>query len=424
MRLPGRRARRRETAVCAWTGAQVGSEAELLADRLELDAGALPRLAAWFCNTPAAPFALRADARPGGVANVAFVRDRGRFERLAVSDRVRLYEGPFAEAFLRQCASLVAPGGTLLVRKRRFGDEVRAGWLRLDWVASLPGLRLDGEDGTFWQLVCDGPIPEPAPRSVYDWYRTRGRAVAGVLADPRAPHRERRLDELGIAACAEHRFREPLGDGGAVALVPEELQRLENAGVLVSRKAPYLEAILAGVAGHDGGIDLFDHGSATAAVPMELLLSRRVHVRSVTALEPGSDNFDVLADTYRHLRDSFRGSLSVVRTFSDDWTYDRPHDAISFLGSLLHVPRPAAPAVLDRAWEALRPGGALVVLESTRERGRSAGRTYSARVFALDELEALLARYGEVVRYHPTELRPCTREEAGVERVFRVVRKP
>jgi SAM-dependent methyltransferase len=417
-----------ETAVCAWTGAQVESEAEFLADRLGLDAAALSRMAVWFRNTPAEPFAFRGDARPGDVANIAFVRDRGRFERLALGGSFWLYEGPFAEAFLRHCGRLLAPGGTLMLYKRRSGKEVLASSMRLDWAASLPGLRLDGEDRAFWHLVSDGPgpEPEPEPQSVYDWYRARGRAVAEVLADPSAPYRERRLDELDLFAAGEDRFRAPLGDGdggGDVELPAEELQRLENAGVLVGRKAPYMEAILADL-GDDSGIDLFDHGTATAAIPMELLLSRRIHVRSITALEPGSGNWDVLADSYLHLRDSFRGSLTVVRAPSDDWEYDRPYDAISFLGSLFHVPRPAASAVLDRAWEALRPGGALVVLESVRELGRSLPSTYSAKVFGLEELEALLARYGEVVRYHPTELRPCTRKETGAQRVFRVVRKP
>ena len=112
----------------------------------------------------------------------------------------------------------------------------------------------------------------------------------------------------------------------------------------------------------------------------------------------------------------FRFWLGAIEHYS----FDETMDVVSLIGSLLYVPKAARKGVLDRAWDALAPGGLLVVHENIK--AQSYGRDLDI-MFTVEEIDALLSGYGVIERYLSTAITPVDRETAASRSVFRVIRK-
>jgi hypothetical protein len=83
------------------------------------------------------------------------------------------------------------------------------------------------------------------------------------------------------------------------------------------------------------------------------------------------------------------------------------------------VPKEARRPLLDRVWDALEPGGVLVVFEHIK----ALGARYFDIMFTVDEIDALLGAYGPIERYLSTAVAQVDRDAAGARSVFRVVTK-
>lgn len=170
----------------------------------------------------------------------------------------------------------------------------------------------------------------------------------------------------------------------------------------------------------DGEFDHVDVGPGPGLVGAELLLDPTTGVRRSTGLElraigpwsgcrlAGPDR-DALGDRWR-----FRlGSASR-------WRGTGGVGLVTALGSLLYLPRSEAIDLLDRAWDVLLPGGLLVVHENIRHPRFVVDHDL---MFAREELDAMLDRYGRVEHFAATACRRLTPEQAGEKTVFRVVVK-
>jgi hypothetical protein len=73
--------------------------------------------------------------------------------------------------------------------------------------------------------------------------------------------------------------------------------------------------------------------------------------------------------------------------------------------------------VLDRAWDALAPGGVLIVHENIKN--PSYTRDFD-KMLTVEEIEALLGNYGSIERYLATAIARVSREAAEARSVFRV----
>ena len=100
--------------------------------------------------------------------------------------------------------------------------------------------------------------------------------------------------------------------------------------------------------------------------------------------------------------------------------YDDKYDVISFIGSLLYVPRNKTLTTLKKSWDALKLGGILIIHENIK--ASSYKRDYDV-MFTVDELEGLLSSFGLIDYYSSTTNAQISQELVGSKTVFRVIQK-
>ncbi len=164
---------------------------------------------------------------------------------------------------------------------------------------------------------------------------------------------------------------------------------------------------------------ILDHGGGPGFLCVDLLLEHEQIQRAVNCdINPG--NLWLLRRLCQYYQQELQGRFFIDINPAQDHHFDQKYDMVSYVGSLLYVPREHTQTVLDRAWEALNPGGILVIHENVRH--PSFERDYQ-KMFTTDEIDEYLQRYGAIRYYLSTRAREVTREQAGVKTVFRVVRK-
>ena len=157
-------------------------------------------------------------------------------------------------------------------------------------------------------------------------------------------------------------------------------------------------------------------------VDIELLLTHP-GVRLVTNVEPVAATLPITRRIVDRFARALSGRYRVVVGAAQDHPFDEGIDLVSDFASLLYMPRGDLKRTLDRAWEALNPGGIFVIHENIK-RDIFRSKSYYDQVFTFDEIEDELARFGKIDRYRSSDLAPMTRDQAGDNTVFRVVQKP
>lgn len=154
---------------------------------------------------------------------------------------------------------------------------------------------------------------------------------------------------------------------------------------------------------------------------MELLLTCDAVERAVNC-EPLANNLPLTRWLYRHFEPHLKGRYKHCPSVAQDYPFAEPCDVVSAFGSLLFLPRDMLDTTLGRAWDALRPGGILVVHENIR-RPRFQQTNYYGKMFTVAELESHLSRFGRIEYYRSTDIEPMMRLLVGDRTVFRVIRK-
>jgi SAM-dependent methyltransferase len=90
------------------------------------------------------------------------------------------------------------------------------------------------------------------------------------------------------------------------------------------------------------------------------------------------------------------GECTMITSRLETVAFPAELDAVSMLTTLCYVPKEAQHPLLRRAWDALRPGGALLIFENIRSRAYT--RDYSL-MFEEAELNGMLDELGGVARY-------------------------
>lgn len=420
--------------VCSWPLAALESDAQICRETMGIPAGLpLHRLAVAFRGPQLDRHSgLSLEATAGGILNLPMSTGAADYDLLVVGHSCWLYTSLWYAAFVLRACELVRPGGFLAFAKRTDAGPNTASGVPLRWLCDLAGSAPADEDARFFYFrVPTTATARTRRRSIFDWYRERGPVFLASLARGH-PGQLRKFADLGLKA----------GPGGPEAdphlvyeepavidadkpkpLSPDYFSKLENAGEGSAYKVAYITWLLAPLIRRYGAIDVLDHGSGPGLVPVELLLEHSVGLRSATAVEPSKWYVEFLADAYRYLGRELSGDFYYEQSNVETYTYPRKLHAISFCGCLLFVARSDLRAVLSRAWDALHPGGLLIVLEGIRSDSPRKD-LYADKMFTIDELEDQLGHFGEIERYHPQLWRRCTPAEADACRIFRVLRKP
>src|SRR5690606_19840358 len=167
------------------------------------------------------------------------------------------------------------------------------------------------------------------------------------------------------------------------------------------------------------GLRVLDMGGGMGMVATELVLTSG-RVDQATVCDPLARNSLVMARLGRFFGERVQDRLELRISRAEDFRYPGAFDLITFIGSLLYVPREARQQVIASAFDALAPGGLLVVHENIKS------PTYTMDfdvMFSVEEIDALLGNHGRIERYLSTATRAVTREAAGSKTVFRSVRK-
>jgi SAM-dependent methyltransferase len=163
-----------------------------------------------------------------------------------------------------------------------------------------------------------------------------------------------------------------------------------------------------------------DHGGGYGLLSAELLLNNKLPIIKAVNCDISEVNMMFAHRMFLHFRDKLLGRFFFHLGASEDFEYDESYDIISFIGSLLYIPKDKVLHTLTRSWEALRPGGILVIHENIKS--PSYIRDYAV-MFTVDELESLLTRFGTIDYYLSTATLRVNRKKVGTKSVFRVIRK-
>ena len=360
----------------------------------------------------------------------------GTFDTVFLGRSLRLFRNAWGMAFITHAARALAPGGQLIISYST--GAIDQGFWRLSDLVTFFGadpIEIVEKHAVFWI----NKLPT-GPRSILDWFyegfadlmmdemqdRITDRRDYGLLNDPllsgfiaNAGRENWAPGDYGNRARAigEERARR-----GASRGFEEELQdAIAGHSYLmggISYKSALLAEIIRNHCARSSGLRYCDLGGGYGLLAAEMLIAESNLVERAVNV----DHEDLLLGAKMYLGNAslLRDRMQFWLGCIEDYEFDGTFDVVSLIGSLLYVRKEACKLVLDRAWNALAPGGVLVVHENIA--ASSYGQDFN-KMFTVEEIDELLGAYGLIERYLSTATTHVNRETAAARSVFRVVTK-
>lgn len=322
-----------------------------------------------------------------------------RFSRIQLDLSFQLVQSQWSTALLRRLLEWIVPDGTLSIPLKSLPGHRRTSDAMQGWVGeALQGMG-DPVAGADEVILRRTHAPSrPSASSTLEWFLDNWRhaleiAVAGRLRD--CPSVEASAERIRQASALGYYI------GG------------------LSYKAPLLHFIMRQ---HSigRGARVVDMGAGYGLLPAELLLDPALGVAHATATDISPLN-ESLATALREGLGAHASRFAFALSPAQNFSFDGGVDVVSYVGSLLYVPREHLKDCLERAWSALRPGGILVIHENIRDPKYVRDFKF---MFEVEELDAALARLGPIRRFASTRLQELSKGEAAAKSVFRVVQRP
>lgn len=398
----------------------------------------------------------------GDSYNLFFPLQRAAYETVFVHASVELYETTVSLDFLARAMNAVSPVGRLYLDPGLMTDTAGQGRLTTGMVRQHLG-EPDEVTGGFWSYR-GKKAPVAEDRSILGWYYNQ----RGVIVETNV------TGGLVVGKSAEI-ANALLGDlvypGDIINTSPKRLPRKTivdivdkvRAGTLTADKpaiVPEMERIAYGWDWESHGQKFRQYQeswenylipgniykAATIASLMRRLFPGR---RDLSFLEHGGnsglltaqlllDLQDVLTlgvcceidivpllnamNIHRYYAARLSGRMYVRNASADSLDYDRKFSVIAFVHMLLYVRRDMIPEILRRAWNALEPGGILIVFENTSPPTTLTG-VDSDIIFFRDELEELLIPFGDIEFALPGTGERAEQSTGLTMPLFRFIRK-
>lgn len=360
--------------------------------------------------------------------------EEGSFDNVVVSNGISFFEGLTGQSLVCASARLVKSGGVLVVPHAAPGSGAPELHLRHGRLDGLIGQRGERIESFSRYVIRRRPSPRP---STLGWYVDRASDL--MLADMAL--RDMSIEELyafltdlnmqtvSLGAGSDFYANQPeeigarsgaLGDQFTVREhIQKSLKFWTYALGGLAYKSPALTAICRLCEIKDGA-HLIDLGGAFGSAAAEAVLDPENPISSSVTVDLLPANAYFADRMHRELGESLRGRATHV-VGKIDLYEPEPCDVVSAFGSLLYLPREEFAPSLDRMWEALRPGGVLVLHENLRDESE----TYRDHqyMFLPDELKGYMDRYGTVEFFDTMRMRTLPAQTAGDQSVFRYVRK-
>lgn len=357
----------------------------------------------------------------------------GRYDVVVFSGSVMLYDTEWHSALVTRAARMLKDDGALFI-----------GGVKINGIATLAGLSLEtlegwlkpdttSKEGRYTKFHQPQNTTKTAQNSILNWYVERGPVYARASASGFSGATETSLTALGIHRGPNTLANEgdtfpnisgpdfgPINDNREV--VRADFHSLEYLSLGAGMKSAFLKGIIKDNFAPDRILRLCDHGSAAGMAPIQLLLEPDLNIEYACAVEPSQQFLTMTADIYTQFHKQLAGRFFYDHAYAEEYEYPEPLDVISMMHMLLLVHPEKRASYLGGAFNALRPGGVLVVLEIPKtEKSSSAG--YYEKMLPRQEIEALLDAFGPITCYHPKELRKISSAEAKESAVFRTVKK-
>ncbi|HSC17656.1 MAG TPA: class I SAM-dependent methyltransferase [Rhizomicrobium sp.] len=335
---------------------------------------------------------------------------RQSYDCVVVSDRIELFEHSWSYAFLDRCNKLAAPDGVVVVPAR------------YDPVCSIPRPRLCSLFGrgreeasstslTFRHVPNGLHRPSEAAHSTLDAYWPLMETLIYGRFDPRLGET---VSGLGVSPA------EPRSDPEADLFGAIHSQAYRTCSART--KAALAQYIVSRYFPGRNDLRMADLGAGTGLNSLELLLNPG-QVSHLILVEPRRSYHWDIAAMYERMREHLHGQVRIVAQTVED--YSGPGIDIGLVcGVLVMVPREIRKRFLANAWENLRPGGILMVLENMRAAEDTDGGKYNAQRCTPAEIDALLGRFAPIRYFMSTAKRELRFKQVGDQPVFRIIQKP
>lgn len=376
-----------------------------------------------------------------------------------VGASIRLFRNSWGRAFLRHACRMVRPGGRVTVAY--FPDKQAAAngmWSLSDFEDFFGAAPLaQGKQVAVFAV----PERREVIASTLDWYTSNAATIVlyDMLhrANPEVAHYQRQ-DHVSLeflhdsaekivgasrrriaaaaasaASAAAEGEQEPNPEVGevpwydaatSIALESELSRALRMQAYYVggvSYKSAVISHIIRTLLPGRQGLDMIDFGGGYGLLMAELLLDAETPVERGVVRDTSVGNLAFATVMYRQLRVMLRDRFFFSLGSSQEFRFDDSYDVVSFVGSLLYVPKDDLADVVRRCWDAIRPGGLFIVHENIKHPKFVADFDV---MFTVEEIDRLLGGCGEIRRYMSTTIKELDAKATGERTVFRVVQKP
>jgi hypothetical protein len=353
--------------------------------------------------------------------NLYFCHGRGVFDQVILDDSIPAIRSPWSRVFYSHLYGLVRPGGRLILPLWT-GPEIRryGRWSAEDF-ANLFGAAPEplGDSG-FVAVTRGAEAPHPEG-SILRWFIDHGLSILVQQAYFTANESDMQPDWRGMFTKTDPAALKGQGAGG----VDDRFRNFTSQHSYyvggIAYKQPLLAHIIRTYLEGRKGLNTIDMGGGYGLLAAELALDEDLGVARSVCTDISDLNARLAARMYADLVPALAGRFLFELGPAQTYVFDRSYDVVSYVGSLLYVPKNLLQATIERAWNAVAPGGILVVHENIKN--PSYTRDYDV-MFLTDEIDALMGRFGEVNRFASQYTQPLTKEQTGDKTVFRTVQKP
>ncbi len=360
---------------------------------------------------------------PGNEAEMGSIymaKGSALFDHVILDESIRLTFSAWSRAFYAHLFQLVRPGGTLILPLWHGAAERTFGRWTKDQMGSFFNTRVTALKNTdFVQIERGEHLPNPSP-SVAGWFMDNAAEILLQQVLISSVEDDIRTDFEAIFALGDATALEGKGVSGYRPRLDDFTKQHCYFLGGISYKHPLLSHIIHEQVETKEPLRIIDMGGGYGLLAAELALDPTLEIKEAVCADISNVNGMLAARLYADMAEHLAGRLRFICKPAQELEFDGQYDVVSYVGSLLYVPKELLEEVVERAWQAVAPGGVLVVHENIKHKSFKADFDI---MFTVGELDGLLEKYGDITRYASQYTQMLTKAQTGEKTVFRVVKK-
>lgn len=186
-------------------------------------------------------------------------------------------------------------------------------------------------------------------------------------------------------------------------------------------KAPQISNIIKRHCRKNKNLTVCDYGGGYGLLLSELILDDSLDISYCYLRDILTQNLIFFHNLYRFFNQKFRNSFEISVGSVQNLNSFKKCSVAIFVGALLYVPKDKREDVLKKVWDSLEKGGILIVHENIKYPSYT---TDYEIMFTVKEIEELLSKFGEIIRYKSNNFSQISYADLGErDTLFRVLVK-